>query len=45
MDWIDGLNTLMIVINDLPDQRRNGIGMRWIGLPSRKSGSNLPLKR
>jgi len=37
MDWRDGLNTLMI--EDPPDQRRNGIGLRWIGLPSGKSGS------
>jgi len=44
MDWIDGLNTLMIVIKDLPDQRRKGVGMRWID-PSGKSGSNLPLQR
>jgi len=44
MVWIYGLITLMIVIEDLPDQRRNGIGMRWID-PSGKSGSNLPLRR
>jgi len=35
----------MIVIGDPPDQRRNGVGMMWIGLPAGKSGSNLPLQR
>jgi len=31
MIWINGLLTFMVVIEDPPDQRRNGIGMRWIG--------------